>query len=302
LNRGYSWAILFPMKKLTSEQKVALFIAIAMILIHLSTLLAFYTGVSTIALSIAILMYFVRGMGITVGFHRYFSHKSYKTNRFFQFILAFWGSLANEGGVLWWCSHHRNHHQNSDKPEDLHSPISHSFFQSHLGWMWSASCIEKNKVRCNDLSKFPELKFLNKYYGAIVIGQMLFFALLGELLRPYGTNPLQMFIWGFCISTVANWHATFMVNSVCHVWGTQPYKSGDKSRNNLLVAILTHGEGWHNNHHMFGWSARNGLRWYQIDTSFYLLKTFAFFGIVKDLRIPQKSDQMLGKLPSLKAT
>jgi stearoyl-CoA desaturase (Delta-9 desaturase) len=290
------------MKKLTSEQKVALFIAIAMILIHLSTLLAFYTGVSTIALSIAILMYFVRGMGITVGFHRYFSHKSYKTNRFFQFILAFWGSLANEGGVLWWCSHHRNHHQNSDKPEDLHSPISHSFFQSHLGWMWSASCIEKNKVRCNDLSKFPELKFLNKYYGAIVIGQMLFFALLGELLRPYGTNPLQMFIWGFCISTVANWHATFMVNSVCHVWGTQPYKSGDKSRNNLLVAILTHGEGWHNNHHMFGWSARNGLRWYQIDTSFYLLKTFAFFGIVKDLRIPQKSDQMLGKLPSLKAT
>ena len=290
------------MKNLTFEKKVALFIAIAMISIHLSTLLAFYTGVSTIALSVAILMYFVRGMGITVGFHRYFSHKSYKTNRFFQFILAFWGSLANEGGILWWCSHHRNHHQNSDKPEDLHSPISHSFFQSHLGWMWSASCIEKNKVRCNDLSKFPELKFLNKYYGAIVIGQMLFFAILGEVLRPYGTNPLQMFIWGFCISTVANWHATFMVNSVCHVWGTQPYKSGDKSRNNLLVAILTHGEGWHNNHHMFAWSARNGLRWYQIDTSYYLLKTLAFLGIVKDLRIPEKSDQMLGKFPSLKVT
>ena len=290
------------MKNLTYEKKVALFIAFTMISIHLSTLLAFYTGVSTIALSIAILMYFVRGMGITVGFHRYFSHKSYKTNRFFQFILAFWGSLANEGGILWWCSHHRNHHQNSDKPEDLHSPISHSFFQSHLGWMWSASCIEKNKVRCNDLSKFPELKFLNKYYGAIVIGQMLFFAILGEVLRPYGTNPLQMFIWGFCISTVANWHATFMVNSVCHVWGTQPYKSGDKSRNNLLVAILTHGEGWHNNHHMFGWSARNGLRWYQIDTSYYLLKTLAFLGIVKDLRIPEKSDQMLGKFPSLKVT
>lgn len=288
------------MKNLTSAQKVALFIAVAMISIHLSTLLVFYTGVSTIALNIAILMYFVRGMGITIGFHRYFSHKSFKTNRFFQFILGFWGSLANEGGVLWWSSHHRNHHQNSDNPKDLHSPIAHSFFHSHLGWMWSASCVEKNKTRCNDLSKFPEIKFLNKYYGAIVLGQMLFFLFLGELLRPYGTNPLQMFVWGFCISTVANWHVTFMVNSVCHVWGTRPYKSGDKSRNNFLVALLAHGEGWHNNHHMFGWSARNGLRWYQIDTSYYLLKFFELFGIVKDLRIPEKSEQMLGKLPSLK--
>ncbi len=290
------------MKAISNERKIATFIAVAMILIHLATLLAFYTGVSSVALNIAILMYFIRGMGITVGFHRYFSHKSFKTNRFFQFILGFWGSLANEGGVLWWASHHRNHHQNSDTPKDLHSPITHSFFQSHLGWMWSPSCVERNKVRCNDLSKFPELKFLNKHYGAIVIGQMLFFAFLGHLLRPYGTNPLQMFVWGFCISTVANWHVTFMVNSVCHVWGTQPYKSGDKSRNNLLVALLTHGEGWHNNHHMFGWSARNGLRWYQIDTSYYLLRVFELLGIVKDLRIPPKSEQLLGKLPSLKVT
>jgi len=288
------------MKNLTSAQKLAFLIAVIMISIHLATLLAFYTGVSTIALNIAILMYFVRGMGITIGFHRYFSHKSFKTNRFFQFILGFWGSLANEGGVLWWSSHHRNHHQNSDTPKDLHSPIAHSFFQSHLELMCSATCVEKNKTRCNDLSKFPEIKFLNKYYGAIVLGQMLFFLFLGELLRPYGTNPLQMFVWGFCISTVANWHVTFMVNSVCHVWGTRPYKSGDKSRNNFLVALLAHGEGWHNNHHMFGWSARNGLRWYQIDTSYYLLKVFELFGFVKDLRIPEKSEQMLGKLPSLK--
>ncbi|MFI5390433.1 MAG: fatty acid desaturase, partial [Bacteriovoracales bacterium] len=139
-----------------------------------------------------------------------------------------------------------------------------------------------------------------KYYGAIVIGQMLFFVFLGYFLK--GTNPLQMFVWGYSISSVATWHVTFMVNSVCHVWGTQPYKSGDKSRNNLLVAILTHGEGWHNNHHMFGWSARNGLRWYQIDTSYYLLKVFEFLGLVKDLRIPQKSEQLLGKFSSLKVT
>ncbi len=279
------------MISLTHEQKMAKIFTIVMILMHVGALGFIFTGVSKFALLVAFIMYLIRGMGITIGYHRYFSHKSFKTSRVFQFILAICGTLASEGGVLWWSSHHRAHHKYSDTQKDLHSPLIHGFFHSHLGWMFSPDCFKRNEIRCHDLAKYPELKFLNKFYPGIMLFQVVFFYFLGFFFSSYGTDGWQMLVWGFFISTVFTWHCTFMVNSVCHIWGSRRFKdSGDKSRNNLFVALFSFGEGWHNNHHKFGWSARNGLKWWEIDTSYYVLKILAFFRIVKDLRIPVKSE------------
>jgi len=276
---------------LSRAKKTAIIYASVMLSIHLGVLLVISTGVSPVAFLVGFIFYLVRGFGISIGYHRYFAHKSFKTGRFFQFILALMGSLSNQGGVLWWSSTHRGHHKYSDTKDDLHSPIAHNFWHAHLGWMWSKEAYGKSKNPCHDLGKFPELKALNKHYVFVILFQVAGFFGLGVLLNTLypelGTSGLQILVWGFFISTVFMWHCTFMVNSVCHIWGYQRYKnSGDFSRNNPFVSLVTFGEGWHNNHHKYSWAARNGFKWWEFDPSYYLLKTLALFGIVSDLKVP----------------
>lgn len=263
-----------------------------MLYFHLGVLFVFKVGFSWTALNIFLISYTIKALGITAGFHRYFAHRSFKTSRAFQFVLGLLGTSAVQGGILWWASHHRGHHQHSDQKEDLHSPVSHSAFHSHLGWMWSKDCFMPSKHKLLDFARFPELKLLNKYYMYLIMAQGLAFYVLGELLSytypTLQTSGAQVFVWGFLLSTVWNWHVTFSINSVCHLFGSKRYQSNDESRNNWLFGILAFGEGWHNNHHKFGWSARNGLMWWEWDPTYYLLKILEFFGIVWDLKIPTR--------------
>ena len=194
-----------------------------MVSFHIACLFAFSTGVTWTAFIIFFLSYAMKAIGITAGFHRYFSHRSFKTNRLFQFILGFFGTTAVQGGVLWWSSHHRAHHKYSDKKEDIHSPVAYGFFHSHLGWMWSKECFQEAGIRCKDFARFKEIKFLNKYYAPLIVFQAGAFYLLGEVLKVYfpqlQTSGSQILVWGFFIATVWTWHVTFSINSICHTFG-----------------------------------------------------------------------------------
>jgi stearoyl-CoA desaturase (delta-9 desaturase) len=278
---------------MTSAERSARIVKFAMIGAHVACLAVFFTGTSAVALVVAAAAYVARAFGVTAGFHRLLAHGSFKAGRGTQFGLALLGSLATQGGPLWWVSHHRDHHRHSDQPPDLHSPVQRGFWYAHMGWMWDKACFEKTATNIKELHRFPELKFLQKFYAGIVLGQMAFFFVLGAVIAAVwpesGTSGSQMLVWGFFISTVALWHATFMVNSVCHVWGGRAWESGDDSRNNWLVALLTLGEGWHNNHHTFGYSARHGLKWWQLDVTWLTLRVMATAGLVRDLRLPRRT-------------
>ena len=259
---------------------------------HIACLAALETGVSAVAVAVASAAYALRAFGITAGFHRLLAHGSFKAGRATQFILTLLGSLATQGGPLWWVSHHRNHHRYSDSAGDLHSPRERGFWQAHMGWMWDKASFETPATNVKELHRFPEIKALQRYYPLLIPLQALAFYGLGALLGHYfpdsGTSGAQMLVWGFVISTVALWHATFMVNSVCHVWGRRVYETGDTSTNNPIVAILTLGEGWHNNHHKFAYSARHGLEWWQLDLTYLSLRGLEALGLVSDLKLPRK--------------
>jgi stearoyl-CoA desaturase (delta-9 desaturase) len=277
---------------MTSAARQASTVRIGMVGGHIACLAALETGVSTVALAVAGVAYVLRAFGVTAGFHRLLAHGAFKAGRATQFTLALLGSLATQGGPLWWVSHHRNHHRYSDGAQDLHSPRHRGFWYSHMGWMWDKVCFETHASNVKELHRFPELKALQRHYPLLIVGQALAFYGLGALLGRYypelGTTGPQMLVWGFVISTVALWHATFMVNSVCHIWGKRPYHTGDASTNNPVVALLTLGEGWHNNHHKFGYSARHGLEWWQIDPTYIGLRTLEAVGLVSELKLPRK--------------
>lgn len=259
-----------------------------MVLFHIACLGAIFTGVSTVALIAAIVMYMIRGLGITAGFHRLLAHRSFKTSRGVQFVLALLGSLAIQGGPLWWVSHHRSHHRDTDTDLDIHSPVTKGFWQAHMGWMMSNGAFNENGANSRDLHKFPEIKFLQRYYVWIIVLEIAAVYGIGVALSTvYPTSGLQMLVWGFFISTVFTWHTTFMVNSVCHRWGARPYDTGDASTNNVLIGYLGFGEGWHNNHHYFPNSARHGLRWWQLDLTWLLLRTLEILGLASDLKVPK---------------
>ncbi len=268
------------------------------VVFHLACLLALYTGVSTAAAVTALLAYTVRALGVTAGYHRYFAHRSFRTGRVFQFVLAFFGGLAIQGGVLWWVSHHREHHKYTETEKDIHSPRIYGLWRAHIGWMLHEECLRTSQANVKDLARFAELKWLQRNYGLLIAGQAVALYMFGAGLNYFfpqlGTNGLQMLVWAFFISTVLLWHSTFMVNSVCHRWGTRPYDAGDDSTNNLLIGILAMGEGWHNNHHKFAYSARHGLRWYQIDMTWYLLRILSALGVVSDLKLPRAADLQAG--------
>src|SRR5688572_27876924 len=219
--------------------------------------------------------YTVRMFAITGGYHRYFSHRTYKTSRVFQFVLAFLGMTAAQQGPLWWAAHHRRHHKYSDMPEDIHSPRQRGFVWSHMQWILAKRHKATDYERIKDFAKYPELRWLNNHdlFFVVALGFVMYF-LLG------GSTAL---IWGMFVPTVLCWHITFCINSVAHVLGRRRYDTGDDSRNNATLALLTFGEGWHNNHHHYQRSARQGFFWWEIDVSWYALKVLEALRIVWDV-------------------
>ena len=249
------------------------------IILHLMPLFALLTSVETIDW-IVCGTYYVAGMFfITAGYHRYFSHRAFKLNRFWQFIFALMAQATAQRGVLWWASHHRFHHRYSDTEKDVHSKKRRGFWYSHIGWMILADQKEDfNRVK--DLAKYPELVWLNKYHFLVP-------TFLGVCMLLIG-GPSMLFI-GFFFTLVLLWNCTWTINSLSHMFGNQRYKTGDESKNNWILAILTLGEGWHNNHHHYMHSGRQGFFWYEIDLTYYVLKILSWFRVVRDLRpVPDK--------------
>jgi len=255
--------------------------------LHAACFTVLWVGWSTVAIAVAIGAYLVRMFAITAFFHRYFSHKSFKTSRAVQFFFALIGTASTQRGPLWWAAHHRHHHRFADKDEDLHSP-NHGFFQSHCGWFLNQKNFKTQDHLIKDFARFPELQWLDRYDTLVALGMAVLMWCLGEaiawLYPGLGTSGWQMLIWGYFISTVALIHATLAINSFAHRFGSRRYQTKDLSRNSLLLALITLGEGWHNNHHHYAGAARQGFFWWEIDISFYLLKVMEKFGLVWDLR------------------
>jgi stearoyl-CoA desaturase (Delta-9 desaturase) len=251
--------------------------AIPFVLVHLACLAAFWTGVTWQALVICVVLYWGRIFAIGAGYHRYFSHRAYSTSRAFQFVLAVMSQSTAQKSVLWWSAKHRHHHLHSDTHEDVHSPRQRGFLYSHVGWVFSRRHDTTDLVKVADFARYPELMWLHKYelVPAVVLAVICF--LVG------GWSGLVV---GFFWSTVLVYHGTFCINSLAHVRGRKRYVTGDDSRNNWLLAIFTMGEGWHNNHHAYQSSARQGFRWWEIDPTFYILKALSWLRIVWDLKTP----------------
>ena len=212
----------------------------------------------------------------TAFYHRYFSHRAFKTSRWFQFVGHFLGNAAAQRGPLWWAAHHREHHRHSDREGDVHSPHVHGFLWSHMGWFMEGSNFSKDRTGIRDLTKYPELRFLDRYdlVAPVVLALGMFFwgATLERWSPQLGTNGWQMLVWGFLVSTVILYHVTYAINSLAHVFGSQRFPTADHSRNNLWLALITFGEGWHNNHHYYPSAARQGFYWWEIDVTYYILR------------------------------
>lgn len=267
--------------------------SVPFILVNLACLLVFWVGFSWVAFITALSLYFLRIFSIGAFYHRYFSHKTYQTNRFWQFVFAVIAASSAQRGPLWWAAHHRQHHLCSDEPADAHSPVQHGFWWSHVGWFMSKKYYYYNPERVRDLARFPELVFLDRYDA--LVPMLLFVSLLiaGWLLQIFApglhTTAGQMVVWGFCISTIALFHTTVSINSLSHVLGKKRFTTKDNSRNNLFLALLTFGEGWHNNHHHYPATARQGFMWWEIDLTFYLLKLMEKLGIIWNVKGVPKS-------------
>lgn len=277
----------------SKDKKIDLLKTLPFFGMHAMCLFAFWTGVNWVAFGTCIFLYFIRMFAITGFYHRYFSHRSFKTSRAAQFIFGVIGNSAVQRGPLWWASHHRDHHLHSDQEDDVHSPRQHGFYWSHMGWFTSPMNFPTKSKVIPDLMRFPELRFLDRFdtLMPILLGFGTFFwgGFLEKNYPQLGTNGFQMLIWGFFISTVLLAHGTFTINSLSHVFGNQRYKTKDDSRNNFFLALITLGEGWHNNHHHYMASARQGFFWWEIDITYYMLKTMSWLGIIWDLNpVPEK--------------
>lgn len=261
---------------------------IPFIILHLGCFAVIWTGWSATAVWVAFGLYFFRMFAVTGILHRYFSHKSYHTSRFGQFLLAVFAGTTVQRGALWWAYHHRHHHQHSDGPEDAHSPHVHGFLWSHIGWITSRRNFPTDYSKVKDLAKCPELVFLNRYdlivpilFAAAIYGTG---ALLAHYAPGLGVTGPQLLVWGFFISTTALFHGTACINSLTHLMGARRFKTTDDSRNSFILAIVTLGEGWHNNHHRYMSSTRQGFYWWEIDITYYMLKGLAAVGFIWGLK------------------
>jgi len=272
----------------TDQKKVDWLRIVPLLFLHLMCLAVFWVGWSWTAIGVALLLYCVRMFAITGFYHRYFSHKAFKTNRFWQFLFGVMGNASVQRGPLWWAAHHRHHHRYTDQEQDVHSPSRHGFWWSHIGWLTSRANFPTNYKYVAEWANYPELRWLNRFDTVVPIMLALVLFIFGALLERFapqlGTNGLQMVVWGFFISTTLLLHATVTINSLDHMFGSRRYDTPDTSRNNPLLALITLGEGWHNNHHHFAVSARQGFFWWEIDLTYYALVLLAHLGIISDLR------------------
>lgn len=251
--------------------------SIPFFVMHLALIVPLFTGVRWQMVALCVASYYLRMFGVTAGYHRYFSHRAFKTGRVTQFLLGFLAETSAQKGILWWAANHRHHHKYSDEEEDIHSPVRRGFWWSHVGWILADTWAETRFERVRDLTKFPELVWLNRYH---LVPPILYAAAMQV---AFGWEGL---LWGFFISTVVLWHGTFTINSLSHVFGSRRYETTDTSRNNFWLALITMGEGWHNNHHHYQSTANQGWFWYEIDASYYLLKAMSWLGLVRELRLP----------------
>lgn len=244
--------------------------------VHLLALGAFWTGAGWQVWTVCAVLFFARMFGVTGAYHRYFSHRTYKTSRPMQFLLAFLAQTSSQRGALWWAAHHRDHHKYSDTERDVHSPKQFGFWHAHVGWIYDHND-QTDYRRVKDLARYPELVILDKLWW------------LPPTLLGFGVWAIWgwsgLFV-GFMLSTVLLWHGTFTINSLSHVWGKRRYETGDTSRNNWVLALVTMGEGWHNNHHHFMGSTRQGFFWWEVDFTYYILKAMSWVGLVWDLKEP----------------
>jgi stearoyl-CoA desaturase (delta-9 desaturase) len=260
----------------------------AFIGIHLLPLLAIWTGATPFDWFVFGVLYFARMFFVTAGYHRYFSHRTYKTSRWFQFLLAFMAQTSAQKGVLWWAANHRIHHKFSDTAEDPHSRKVYGFWHSHVGWILSPEHDDTRLELVKDMAKFPELMWLNRYYLIPPILLATVLTVLGASVNGTSSfslsNGWSTLLIGFFLSTVVLYHATFAINSLMHWIGKPRYRTGDESKNSLFLALLSLGEGWHNNHHYFQGSTRQGFFWWEVDITFYLLRICEALGLVWDLK------------------
>lgn len=258
--------------------------------LHLACLALFWLPCSWAALGVCLACYLFRMFGITAGFHRYFAHRTYRTGRIFQCLLACLGTAAAQRGPLWWVARHRQHHRAADTAGDIHSPVVHSLWWARLGWTLCRKYDAANPRLVKDWHTYPELRWLDRHYlvppAVLAIGAMS----LGLLLERYApglhTSGLQMLVYGFVLSTVLLYHSTFAVNSLAHRCGHRRFATPDHSRNNWLVAVVTLGEGWHNNHHYYPAAERQGFYWWEIDMTHYIFTILAWWHIVWDMHAP----------------
>jgi stearoyl-CoA desaturase (delta-9 desaturase) len=271
-----------------SSRKIDWLRTVPFIALHLGCLAVFWVGISPTAVGIAIALYALRMFAITGFYHRYFAHKAFRTSRPAQFLFAALATSAVQRGPLWWASQHRHHHAYADEERDVHSPKQHGFLWSHMGWFLCRANYRTRLELVKDWARFPELRFLDRFdiLAPLLLAAGLFW--LGEVLagwRPdLGTNGMQLLVWGFVVSTIVLYHATFTVNSLAHVWGRRRYATRDDSRNNPWLAVITFGEGWHNNHHHYPGSARQGFYWWEFDPTYYALRLLSWLRIVWSLK------------------
>ncbi|QOC23340.1 acyl-CoA desaturase [Wenzhouxiangella sp. AB-CW3] len=260
--------------------------------LHLACLGVLLVGVSATALVVFLASYLIRMFAITAFYHRYFSHRAFRTSRPMQFAFALLGASATQRGPLWWAAHHRQHHRHADTSDDPHSP-SAGFWWSHMGWFLSRRHFGTDLKQVPDLARYPELRWLDRFdlivpvlYAAGLFG-------LGLVLERWApglnTSGWQLLVWGYFVSTVVLIHVTLTINSLAHVWGSRRFETRDDSRNNGLLALLTLGEGWHNNHHHFPGSARQGFYWWEVDISYYVLWLMARVRLIHGLKsVPER--------------
>lgn len=251
-------------------------------------------GVTWMELMLLAVMYTTTGLGVTVGYHRLFAHRSFEAVRPVRFLLAVLGSMAVQGPVLTWVAIHRRHHQHSDRAEDPHSPHHHGggvrgvlagFWHAHIGWIFKGNYPNLRRY-VPDLNGDRLIRITSRMFGVWVFLGLLIPTVLGGVLTGTWTGALLGFLWGGLVRIFLGHHVTWSINSVCHLWGGRPYDKGDQSRNNFVFGILGLGEGWHNNHHAFPSSARHGLRWWQIDLSYLAIRALAFAGLARRVRVP----------------
>ena len=270
------------------EDRIDWLRAAPFVAMHLACLGVIWVGVSPVALAVTAALYVLRMFALTGFYHRYFSHRTFQTSRAVQFVFATIGASCVQRGPLWWAAHHRHHHRVTDTPADPHSPGIHGFLWSHMGWFLTPRNFRTDLTRVPDLAKYPELRWLDRFDIAVPVLLAVALYGLGVLLQQVvpqlGTSGGQMLIWGFFVSTIVLFHATVTINSLAHRYGSRRYATRDNSRNNVWLALLTFGEGWHNNHHFFPGSSRQGFRWWEVDVTWYGLKLMSMLGLVRGLK------------------